>query len=323
MTFAAFQKELERKKIRPVYLFAGKEDFLAETGIRSLVDMLITPEDKSLNYVVYYGKDAESLPETLFTPPIFSSRKVTVVRQAQDLSGRSLDAVEKYVKNPPKDGCLIMWTGDEDKRKKFYKKVSKLVDTINCARLRENQLGPWINEYSQKIGKKIESKALAQLCSINWPSVRDLASEIDRLGLMVEDVKDMGGGSFAFDRWILTDAVASGNKKLATEAVRRLYMSNIKPTQIIGDLYRLIRNLWIIKWFQSKRQINRAKDVIGLPPFVFNRYCNYTNNVTRNGLEDGILRLLEADLAIKRGLRKDELELGILISILINMIRGK
>ena len=123
MNYLAFHKEMTMGKFHHAYLFSfsGKkedyDDYLAEMGIKALVDHLISQDSRQFNYVVYYGHDAESLTETLFTPPMFGDKRVTVVKQAHKLTGTPLDAVERYVKKPPSDGHLVLQAGDVDKRK--------------------------------------------------------------------------------------------------------------------------------------------------------------------------------------------------------------
>ncbi len=330
MNYPAFQKEVKDNKFRDAYLFVGKEDFLAESGIKLLVDKLIPPEDRSMNYSLYYGDDAESLPDNLYSRPMFGQKKVTVVKKAQNLDERQIKAVAKFLQSPPSDGHLILWTGEIDKRKKFYKDIAKLIEPINCNPLRQKELAVWINNYTRQYKKKFDEEAMARLSVINWPNLRELASEIDRLSLMVgdepvikvQDVEEMGGGSFAFDRWTLTDAIGEGDRKTAHEAVRRLSLAGLKPLQAIGDLFRLFRILWVVKWFVMRKQLAEAKEFIGLPPFVFNRYMNFARKLDKTTIEKALLRILEADLNIKRGLRKDDLELSVLVEYLAG-IAGK
>lgn len=330
MTFAAFKKEIANKQFRPAYLFSGKEDFIAELGVKTLLENLLKPEDYSLNYFLYYGKDSESLPETLFTPPMFGGIRVTVVRQAEDLSGHSLDAVVKYLKNKPKDGHLILWASAPDLKKKFFKSVKGIVDTIECKPLSNQELTRWINGYAARFGKEFDNDAVSQLSTINWPNLRELASEIEQLTLMVgeakvistSDISEMGGCSFAFERYALSNAVGEGDVKAAHEAALRLHLLDLTPTKIIGDLFRTFSHLWILRYLIDKKRTNEASKSIKLHPYVLQKYIGLARSTSRKGIEDGILRLHEADLNIKTGNVNGNQELGVLVSSLVNSIRS-
>ena len=158
--------------------------------------------------------------------------------------------------------------------------------------------------------------------------MRELVSELDQLVLLIgeklvieiPDVQEMGGGSFAFERWTLSNAIGSGDTELALEAARKLYLLKVEPTQIIGDLFRVFRQLWMLRWYIDKNQLSRARKSIRVPTDVFNKLSANARRVSRLRLEDGILLLLEADLNIKRGIRAGDLEISVLIGSLVKLI---
>lgn len=328
MNYSAFQREFKKGTIRPVYLFSGKEDHLAETAVQSLIDKLLQPEDKTLNLVIFYGSEADNLPDTIATPPLFSERRVTVVRQAEQLSGIPLSAVIKYVKSPPSDGCLILITDAADKRRKLFRETEDLIEPVNCTRLREREQTAWVNEYVGKLNKRLNADAMGRLMAVNWPSLRELASELDRLILMVgdqqvittKDIDESGGCSFVMDRWRLTDAIAGGDTSLAMKTLQNIQLWDIKPTRIISDIFRLYQKLWIIKWAQKHGKIPQVKGKLNLMPFLFTRYSNFAKNASIKGLEDGLIRILDADLNIKRGIRPGDQEVNLLVSDLVRTI---
>ncbi len=330
MDYLTFKREIDKGIIHPAYLFTGEEDFLAETGVRAIIDKILAPEDRVLNLVVFYGMDADGLPEALSALPIFAARRVTVVRQAGDLKDKNLEAVVDYLKAPPEDGCLILWAGKVDKRRSFFKEIDGKITPVNCGKLRAKQLSSWMKDFIGRWDKKLDSEAMGKLSAINWPSLRELAGELERLTLLVgddevirlNDVEELGEASFAFERWALTDAVGSGDITTAQKAVKNLQDWKTKPVQIIWELYRLFHRLWLINWYVRKRKLDEAKEVIDLHPFVFKRYIEYARKTNRKILEDSILRIFEADLNIKRGLRQPDQEVNLLVLELTQAIRG-
>lgn len=330
MDFPTFLKEVRRGEFRSAYLFTGKEDFLAEIGVQELTARLLTADERELNLAVFYGRNAEALPEALATPPIFASRRVVLVRQAGELADRYLDAALAFLKNPPADGCLIL-LGGEDRRRAFSKRFEGLLEPIACAKLKPSALHEWVVERVAKFGKKLDSEAAARFLAVGWPGMRELATEIDRLTLLVgdktlitaQDVEESGGGSFEFARWRLTDAVADGNLAGALTVVENLMAWSVKPTQIVGDLYRLLWQLWFLRWHIEQGKGDQARKHIGAPDFVFQRLLRQAARFPTAVLEDGILHILEADLSIKRGLRPDFLESSILVADLVGILNAR
>ncbi len=331
MNYAAFIKGLSGGGLRPAYLFAGKEGFLAESGVKALVDKLLTPEEQQLNLATCYGRDAAGLTEALTTPPFMASRRVTIVKQAQDLTDRNLDAVVAYLQSPPADGCLILWAGQMDKRRSFFKRVDGLVDMVDCAAPKGRQLVQWMVDYVARWDKRLDDEAIGRLSTINWPGLRELAGELDRLTLLVGgepdiragDIEELGGGSFAFEMWRLTDAVGAGNLAAALGATGNLQRWSAKPRdvpmKIVSSLFYLFRRLWLIKWSLEHKQLQQAKEAVGLQPFVFNRYLDSTRGSTLDAITEGIFRIMEADMNIKRGLRPPDLEVNLLVTELTKL----
>lgn len=328
MDYNGLKKELQQGRIRPAYLFTGKEDFLAEVGVKELTTQLLSDDERELNLNVFYGRDADRLPDALMSPPVFAARRVVVVRHAQDLSPKQLEGVVQYLKKPPADGCLILWAGELDKRKQFHKRTDGLLEPVNCSKLKDPDLSRWMVEYTSAQNKKLDDDAIVRLATLDWPGLRELANELDRLMLLVgekqqitiEDVEELGGGSFAFERWALGDAVGAGDLAKALQTVDNLQTWTIKGTQIINDLFRLLRQLWLVRYHIDKRTTDEAKKTLGLKDFVFGKLLRQAQRCPQSAFEDAILLVLEADLNIKRGLRPDNLEASLVVTDVVRLL---
>lgn len=330
MEYSAFLKEVNAGKFKLVYLFAGKEDFLAEAGVHKLIDRLIPPEDRPMNLTYLYGDEPSNLNQAVFSAPVFAKRRVTVVRQVEQLNDRSLQTLAKFIKQPYDDSVVILWAGELDKRRKFYREIAEKVEVINCAKLRDREQAIWMREHAASFGKILDDEAIERLSTVIWPSLRDLAVEIERLALLVgdtkfiklEDIDEMGGGSFAMERWRLTDAIASSNIRSALAILQNLMYWGTKPTQIIGDLQRLYSSLWVIQWYLKRNKKEQANKDLKLQGFLFDRYCEYARKSAPKSLEDGLVRLMEAELNIKRGLADGNSEIVVTVAQLTSSIRG-
>jgi len=328
LNYSSLQRELDKGVIRPAYLFTGKEDFLAEAGVKVLTAKLLTDDERDLNLNVFYGRDADRLQDALMSPPIFAARRVVVVRHAQELSVKQLDGVIRYLQNPPADGCLILWAGDLDKRKTFHKRTEGLLEPVLCGKLKDTELSQWMHQQTSARGKKLEEGAVQRLSVLEWPGLRELASELDRLMLMVgdkdritaEDVEEMGGGSYEFERWALSEAVGAGDLAKALQTVENLQTWSAKGTQIIGDLHRLLRQLWFLRYHIEKKTTDEAKRALHLHEFVFGKLLRQAQRCPMVALEDALLRVLEADLSIKRGLRPDSLEASLVVADVVRLL---
>ncbi len=328
MTYSEFISELSKGKIRPAYFFSGEEEFLIETGLRKLIDAILTPEERDFNFSSFYGRDSKLLPDALAALPIFAERRVTVVKQAQQLTDHPLNEVIRYLQSPPEDGCLILWADKLDKRSKFYKQITKSsITSIECNKLNARELTRWIGSYISRQGKKLDQSAVGQLTSINWPNLYELVGELDKLVLMIgdkdtitiDDIQELGGGSFPFERWKLTDSIGMADMAQAMKSLNRLLQYNIKPIQILSDLNRMFLKLWLIESFTRRNKHDEAKQSAKLHPFVFKRYAEWVRRIGTRSLEDSVIRIADADYRIKTGLRPAELEINLLVTELTRL----
>lgn len=325
MDYSKFIGEVRKAVYKPAYLFLGKEDFLIEEGVQELVARLLKPDEKDLNLATLSNRDNETIARALSTPPLFASRRVIIIKQAGDVSPAVVDEIVRYLKIPPEDGCLILWAGEIDKRKAFSKKIEPLLDPVVCNKLKQGELASWIPRYIQRYEKSLDSEAISRLTGVNWPSLRELAGELDRLTLMigskpvitVADIEEMGGASFAMERWRLADAIGELNLSVAVSAVQNLQDWGIKPNQLIGDVYRVLYQLWFMRWHLDNKKIAEAKSRLDVKDFVFTKLQRQAGAVSTICLEDAIIKTLDAELSVKRGLRHDDY---VALSLVIEVI---
>jgi DNA polymerase-3 subunit delta len=202
---------------------------------------------------------------------------------------------------------------------------------VECVQPKGFELKNWMTAHAAKQGKKLHPASAERLASINWPNMRELAGEIERLALFagdgqtitVADLESMGSSSFLMDRFKLPDAVGNGKLGEALETIRNLEQWNIKPIQIMYDLQSLFQKLWLIEFYVKKGTVGKAAGELGLHPFVVEKYTKFLAAAGPNAGGSGLLRCLEADLNVKRGIRGESLELQMLVTDLVRLIRGK
>ncbi|MBM3328271.1 MAG: DNA polymerase III subunit delta [Calditrichaeota bacterium] len=332
MNYSDFQKHLTAGSLLPAYLFTGSEDYLAETGSDALVDIALPLDERQLNLTVLYGREPSGLAEALTTPPVFARMRVVVVKQAHELPDKMLDAVDRYLERPPEDGLLILRAADADRRKAFFRRKFANLTVVDCETPRTRELGEWIRRYLQGIGYRIAADAVDHLGNVPWPGLRDLVQELDRLALMVSmggeitrrTIEEAGGGGFVIQRYRLTDAVGRGDMVAAIQAGDSLRLwGGFKATQLIGDLFRFFSQLWFVKRAQERAMIDEAKRLLGLKDFVFQKHLGLVRGIARDTIERAIIRLHDADLAIKSGERDEEVEIDRIIIELTGLMRAK
>lgn len=329
LKYPDFTKNVSKGLILPAYLFTGKEEYLAESAVDAIIEKLLSEDERDLNLNIVYGKDAEGLREALATPPVFAKYRVVVVRQAQDLQVKFVEAVNAYLKQPPADGCLLMIAMDGE-RKAGVRKLDTNIETVECPKMKDAELARWSGDYLEKHSKRVESAAMERLISLNWPGLRELAGELDRLILLVgekqaitfADVEELGTESSMMVRWKLSESVTALDLPGALNALENLLYWGLHPNQLIGDLFRALHQLWVIRYLQDSRKPELIREHLPLKDFVLNKLTQQATRIPLVRIETALLRLEEAELNIKRGLRSDDVEIGVLLVEVLTTLRG-
>ena len=158
MTEQDFEKQLKTGSLLPVYFLYGEEPFLVERAGRRIMEQAIDPAMKDFNLNIYYGADCKGteILDTAQTLPMFSDRRLVVVRQADKLPAATQEGLLPYLANPCPETCLLFLAAKPDLRRKFFLELKKQPGTLEFKKLYDNKLGPFIASEAQIQGKKID-----------------------------------------------------------------------------------------------------------------------------------------------------------------------
>ena len=95
--------------------------------------------------------------------PMFAERQLVVVKEAQMMKG--LEDLAVYCQMPLESTILViaMHGATADKRKSFYKTVSKMGKVVDSQQLRDYEVPKWISMYYSGCGLNIAPDAAALL----------------------------------------------------------------------------------------------------------------------------------------------------------------
>jgi len=320
--------------VHPAYLISGADDFLAQTAVKMLTDAILTTDQKEFNLAVFYGNSAGDLDNSLATMPVFASKRVTVVRQAQDLKEKHLESVFRHLASAPSDSCLILWAEKLDQRSKFYLGLQKTkIAHIECSLPKGQELTDWIQEFTQKLGKRVDPQAMSRLSNIPWPSLRDLAGELEQLALLIgsepviklKHIDEMGETSFIAGKFQLQNDVSKGQTAKAMVTLRNLEHWNVKSNAILNDMQQLIQRLWLVEPYYRKRvpYATAASELNMVPYPVKMAFDELASGISARALEDGLLLCHQAEVNIKREGQDDWLEVRMLVTQLSELLRRR
>ena len=177
-TISSLIKEVKSGKVSPVYLLCGKESFLIEKALKSLLDILLQPETRDFNLNILDGTivTIQDILSAVEVYPIIADWRVVVVSESvlfQDLQKLSptelendfLDAVEDIDSNDPKEIFLDWITGTPPPNSALIFTVKGPVNTREPIVKAIDRVGRFINFEKLEESSSIQRDPLFQSVS--------------------------------------------------------------------------------------------------------------------------------------------------------------
>ncbi|EAY27483.1 DNA polymerase III, delta subunit [Microscilla marina ATCC 23134] len=188
-------KDLKAKKYAPIYFLHGDESYYLDQISDFIEKNVLQEHEKGFNQIVLYGKDTNlgTIVQNARRFPMMAEKQVVIVKEAQQLAdwskADSKKIIEAYIKQPQPSTVLVF----NHKHKSFnknttlYKLFDKQAVVVESKKIREHQVGGWIEGYFKQKGYQANFKATAMLTESIGADLGRLQTEIDKLLLNVND----------------------------------------------------------------------------------------------------------------------------------------
>ena len=172
----------------PVYAVHGPEPFLRLQAVQQLVDSLLDRADRTMCFSEYDGREAKlhEVLDDVRTLALFASRRVVLVRDADEFITKYRKDLEAYVAAPSPSGVLILECVSLPKNQRLCRLIDACGGRIPCEPPRRSVLPRWIAEWCRtKYDKRIEADAVRSLLDHVGDSLGLLDSELGKLAVYV------------------------------------------------------------------------------------------------------------------------------------------
>lgn len=297
---------------KPIYVVYGPDPFLRAEAVRDLLRRECGSPEASLGPTRFEG-DRVALADVLDEVRTFSllgDRRVVVVDDADGFVSKHRHALERYCRERPEVGCLILCCNQFDGRTRLFKAVQKTGELVRCEAPRGQALVGWIVTRAQRMyGKTMDAACATRLRELVGDAPGPLDSELSKLAIYVDprgeiaaaDVEALVGHNRGETVFAVLDAIASGDVRGALHHWERVLATDrAAPGRAIGGLAWGVRRLLDAKRAQLEgtplAQLARQHWV---DPAVLKQRLD---RVSLRQLENQLSDLLSADLASKTGL---------------------
>ncbi|QNL47756.1 DNA polymerase III subunit delta [Olivibacter sp. SDN3] len=313
MNVATVLSDISKRKLKPIYLLHGEESYYIDLVSHYLEGKVLSDAEKGFNQTVLYGKDTDwiTIVNAAKRYPMMSDYQLILVKEAQHLKwDKAAELFESYANNPLSTTVLAFAYkyGKFDKRKKIYKTIEKNGLVLESAKIYDNKLAPWIDEYVKERGMTIHPQATAMIGEYLGTELSKVANELDKLMLNVpkdreinvNDVQHNIGISKDFNVFELNTALGKRDVFKVNQIID-YFAANPKSNPLpvlMGSLYAYFSKLLKYHFLPDKSQQAAARE-LGVHPFFLKDYEMAVRNYSRGKLFHIIGYLKEYDLKSK------------------------
>ena len=266
-------RDLKSRKFAPVYMLMGDESYYIDQISDYIAEHALRPEERDFNQTICFGSDSSAvqIADMARRYPMMAEYQVIIVKEAQNI--RSLEPLEKYLKNPVKSTILV-WchkNGKIDARKKAVGLAQVVGVVFESKKLRDYQLPDFIQTYLKQKSVSIDPKACQMIADHIGSDLGRLTSELDkvlislpadRLRVTPEVVEREVGVSKDFNAFELRNAIVQKDCFKANQIVK-YFDSNPKAGSLYSFLpllFSYFQNLMIVHYAPRR---NTDQDIAG------------------------------------------------------------
>ncbi len=289
------------------WLVKGDDPSLVAERARGIVKTLLGEEDPTLATVTL---DADSSPQAisdaLGSPPLFSERRVVLVRQAGALGAEAVQALIQWCKAPSEFALLVLAAGGGAISQKLTSAVKACGEVVDANPPKGAGRHNWFAQEVKAGPVKLDASAVA-LAS------EHLGSDVARLSSLLETLAATYGPSAKLGRaelepflgsegdvapWDLTDAIERGDIAAALGVMKRMLANGRHPLALLAVLQRSFSAALALQG-RGELSESEAASLAGIAPFAARKALSLSRRLGKEKVFDAIDILASADLDLR------------------------
>jgi len=301
------------RSVSSVYVIAGKDESLRDRKCTSLIDELLDTGERDTGLLRVRGNEAvvSDVFDELRTLPFLGSRRVVVVKGADEFISDNRSILEKYFDRPSPSGVLVLTVTSWDSRTRLAKRLPKVGRLISLQGVKRRQLPERVKAYAREAyGKKISTEAAELLVELSGEELSRLYGDVDKLSLLkldgdrieAVDVESLIGHNRMYNAFAVINAAVKGDAGKALELLGRMLAADKSAEyKLVGAFAYHIRKMFnakvLMKEGFGRGQIARRLGVWSNTESFFEQVAKMSLERIGGNLE----QLAEIDFEIKTG----------------------
>lgn len=315
------KEHIKTGNFKQFYLLYGREDYLKKL-YRDKLRNAIIPEDDTMNYSHYEGKDLnlKELSQVAQTLPFFNNRRLIVIENSGLFKNQS--ELADMLKASPESTFFLFIEEEVDKRNKLFKLIKDNGTVSEMNGLDEKNLKLFVASLFQQEAKKISENTVTYLLDKCGPDMMNLRNEADKLVsycmerdvITPEDIDAVITTQITGKIFQMIDAIGTKQQNKALELYYDLLALREKPMSILFLITRHFNILLQVKDLLStgfSPQVISEK--VGVPPFAASKYIGQSKNFSSRRLKEALEYGADVEEQVKTGRMVEKIGIELLI----------
>lgn len=303
-----FLSAFKKRQFAPIYFFCGEETLLIDETVDALIEHAVDPAMKEFNFDLLHGGeiDGKRIVSLASSYPMMAERRVVIIKDFDRVKEK--EHVEAYADHPSASTVLVLISVNPDFRKRPYSTFKKLNVVHEAAAFKDPEIMAWIGRRFASLNRSIEPAAAQLLFSYVGNSLQELANEIEKLllslndqsSVTVKDVQRIVGVSREFSPFELAKKVGERNIARSIEVADRLIGAGESIVGVIAVLTLHFIKLWKTQdALRTGMPESELAAVLSTHPYYLKEYIDQAKKYRAGEIENVFTLLAEADLAAK------------------------
>ncbi len=283
-----------------IFALIGEESLLVRRDLEKLLSQRVPATAREFNFDTLTGSEVQArrVLEMARTLPVLASRRVILIKEADEIKKGEMETLEPLLKEVPEETDLIFVASKADRRLSFWKAIEKVGKVREYKPLDFREAPRWIEDEAKSAGYRIGYEVAQWMVTALGMDLSLLHSTLEKLYLLMGDKKeiqlpDVESCVMAFS-WKsvfeLTDTVGQKDLARALTLFHRMYASGESPIALVALIGRHFRILSKVKEGRSA----------GLPPYFLSEYKRQADRFQTKDLESKREKIFHTDWALKR-----------------------
>ena len=308
--------DARRGIFKPVYLLMGEEPYYVDMVCDAILEHCLDESERDFNQTVCYGADvtADAVITAARRYPMFAERQLVVVKEAQMM--KTLEELAVYCQKPLESTVLVvaMHGASADKRKSFYKTVSKMGVVVDSQAVKDYDMPKWISMFYQTKGLRIAPDAAVLMAEHAGSDLNKIAIETEKMlknlpegtvEVSAADIEKNVGISRQFSIFELTKELSMKNSAKALRIAAYIgsaakFAMPMAVSALFTHFYRILKYGALLMTTPRPANDQKAK-VLGVNPYFFSEYDTAVRNYPLKKCMAVIALLKEYDYKGKGG----------------------